>query len=533
MEDSIKHTTLQNSEIVAVDLQSEFDIYKQIIIELERRDDLTALFTKPTPEQGGQILFTIFSSLNSTELKGNVHLISSDNTVRLSTGAVPDEYNPVAWQKDWGIMRKMHQMPGQFTFISQEMKFSSGTKVIYSLGKSILWNKKIIGYVVIDFSAQELEKYLQSHWSNTTVGNAIANELQQVIIATGPLLNGKNSHQTSQRFNKVIENDSESYYYSAVQLAPYGLYYYEVVSLTGINEVRNIGMIVMVFTYGCLALAMTVINRRLAMRIMEPLTKLTAAMRQAGEGNLSSHLLIDTRDEFEVLGGYFNVIINEMQIMIERIQEQVQRSALAEKRQLQAQFNPHFLYNTLDVVKWLIKIKQYEDAESTVIHLAKILRYSISDTEEFVIVREDIEYISRYLQIQQIRFGTTMKYDISLDPGLSEEYIPKLILQPLIENACVHGLAQNGGGSITILWEDLGDKMQIVIRDTGVGFKEPIGKIMPEDLLEMAAGEVGFGIYNVKRRLELYYGNESKMAIESTPGNGTSIVLIIPKRRNL
>ena len=195
----------------------------------------------------------------------------------------------------------------------------------------------------------------------------------------------------------------------------------------------------------------------------------------------------------------------------------------------QEQINPHFLYNTLDAIVWLIETGKNEQAEEMVTSLSTYFRSFLSNGRDIVTMTQEEQHIRSYLEIQQVRYKDILDYKIDIDPAIARCLIPKITLQPLVENAIYHGIKpKRGKGSITVTGTLAGALVTVRVEDTGAG-------MTPEErsglLRQLEADEAkGFGLISAYKRLQLMYGSQCRFEIESTPGAGTSITITFPLR---
>jgi two-component system sensor histidine kinase YesM len=202
----------------------------------------------------------------------------------------------------------------------------------------------------------------------------------------------------------------------------------------------------------------------------------------------------------------------------------------AELALLQAQINPHFLYNTLDTIIWLIEAGKTEEAEEMVTELSSFFRHSLSNGEDVVTLNDEEKQISSYLQIQQFRYKDIMDYSIDIDPAIKGTRLPKLTIQPLVENALYHGVKlKRAKGLITVTGRAEGDDIVIVVSDTGAGMTKDRLNELREGIKNRE--RVGFGLSTVDERLKLFFGEKYGLSIDSTEGEGTDVTVRIPGSR--
>ena len=232
----------------------------------------------------------------------------------------------------------------------------------------------------------------------------------------------------------------------------------------------------------------------------------------------------------EVLAKGFNNMAENMQALVDEIKEDEAKLRRVDLRLLQEQINPHFLYNTLDTIVWLIEGNETEKAEKMVVTLSNFFRLVLSKGKEFITIREEEQHIGSYLAIQEMRYHDIMEYDIQIDKVLYDYQIPKLTLQPLVENALYHGLKyKRAKGYIHINGEKTGDVIVLTVRDNGVGMDEEELEVLRKEIERPCKEtEKGFGMANVNERIHMYFGQEYGMTIHSKKGKGTIVEITIP-----
>lgn len=278
----------------------------------------------------------------------------------------------------------------------------------------------------------------------------------------------------------------------------------------------------------CLVLCLYV-SLRLSRQIFQPIRSLNDAMAAVEEGDLDARLEVSGTDEISQLSGRFNRMTQHLKKNLEDSLRQQQELGDAQIRMMQAQLNPHFLYNTLDTVKWLGKINRVPEVATISADLADILRSSIS-ADEFVELREEMELLERYVEIQKIRFPGKFDYEARVPEELLDVLIPKLMLQPLVENAIIHGFEDGSRGHIRVEAVRRGEELLLTVRDDGCGMS-------PESLerfrsrREPRSGR-HYGLYNVDAILRLHYGPEHGLTfLPPAGGKGTCIRVILPISR--
>ena len=247
----------------------------------------------------------------------------------------------------------------------------------------------------------------------------------------------------------------------------------------------------------------------------------------------NSHLRFQERDtgEIGVLGSRFNELMDELDASMQQIYEEQRQRRHNEVRLLQAQIVPHFLYNTMGIISSFIKLGMTEKALATIQNLVSFYRLSLSSGKEIITIKEEVELTRNYIELQQLRYIEYMEYTIECDEDTENVWIPKLTIQPLVENVLHHGLRPNEEKCqihISVTADSPNEILKISVYDNGTGIKEERLKQLRESLETGKSITKSFGILNIHQRLKLIYGNKYHMEIESQEGEYTQFSLYLP-----
>ena len=215
-----------------------------------------------------------------------------------------------------------------------------------------------------------------------------------------------------------------------------------------------------------------------------------------------------------------------------RDREQV-RLRKAEFELLQSQINPHFLYNTLDAIIWLAEAGEQKKVVSMVGNLSEFFRTSLNQGKDIISIREELQHVRSYLEIQQVRYQDILKYEIQVPKEINKYMIPKITIQPLVENALYHGIKnKRGPGRITVGAKREEEYFVIFIEDNGIGInKERLEQVRNKILYKTSAENDIYGLYNVNERIRLNFGEKYGISIESIYGEKTTVSIILPYTR--
>ncbi|HEY5466553.1 MAG TPA: histidine kinase, partial [Clostridia bacterium] len=306
---------------------------------------------------------------------------------------------------------------------------------------------------------------------------------------------------------------------------------------------------------GCFILIVLLMTGRLQRRS----NRIAAAISSFRENQQDVDVVVDEHDEIlYVIAKQFNKMTSDITVMVSELRAKNEHIAAAtdqrrkaEIRALQAQINPHFLYNALDRINWMAIDNEQDEISEMLVGLASLLRYSISNIDILVPLKAEIQWMEKYLLVQGKRFEREIKFDCSVYGDAIDFPIYKMLMQPLVENSVLHGFAMRPNGNRIRLDAHILDdaRLRLVLSDNGIGMDGTTLSAIRQQISEQRSidrsianapdepgsvqeDEGGIGIHNVIERLWLYYGREGDIYVESVSGQGTSFILTIPYREH-
>lgn len=305
--------------------------------------------------------------------------------------------------------------------------------------------------------------------------------------------------------------------------------------LAGLADIQRFTVVVVLV---CLLLSI-ILASWLAATITSPLSRLKNLMRQVKSRNFSVRFSSKYQDEVGELGRAFDSMTGEIERLIDLVEQEQQAKRQAEFEALQAQINPHFLYNTLDTIYWKALLKDTDSVAEMAVLLSQLFRLGLNGGREMTTLAREIEHVQGYLEIQKLCYGENFEYSIEYDPHLGNLSVIKLILQPLVENSLTHGFESYRAsgekiGQIRIEARHQADQNRVClsVRDNGAGFDAAalLQKLESAEKLPQSPNQNfhGYALRNVHARLKLHYGTAYRLHLESTPFEATKICIWIP-----
>ena len=264
--------------------------------------------------------------------------------------------------------------------------------------------------------------------------------------------------------------------------------------------------------------------------IYNPVKKLAKRIEKIQHSDFSQDDTLNTKDEFGIIGRGINKLSCEVTDLMDRRVEDERKKLELEYRMLSSQINPHFLYNTLDSVIWMTESGRYEEAIQMVTSLARFFRISLSRGNGFIPIRDELEHARHYMTIQQIRFKNRFTSEITADEDVQQLYTVKLIVQPLLENAIYHGMSEaEDDGKIRVHAYRHGSEVWIDVEDNGLGMRPEVAEqLLSRSRPAVTGSGSGIGVINVHQRIQLSFGKQYGLTIESEPDEGTRVRIRIP-----
>ena len=500
-----------------------------LVVEILKADILEA-----ESSQSRELYELLFTVMHGDIYLASANLVSNSGKVRVSTHVFPEVYDLRYQGNDWdmaSIINQNSQVSPTASLISiQSHRIAeNGRQVVASILRRVYDQEGTnLGYLVVDMYADALSPQVNSDHVLTDMllvdtksfyATSLVHPERFGSFDRFPALNSLEGNYTP----RSLPSDT-----SIIAISPIGNTGLHLVGslssapffqsmenwLSAFSTTMIIGVV--------LALGLSYLFSR---SIARPIRNLAKRMREVEQGELEHREVSSAIREFSQLEHSYNVMIKQIISLLDLTREEQAKLSEAERKALESQMNPHFLFNTLNTIKALARLHGEEDIYTITVKLGKLLRSSIDNRESEATLEQSMALIESYLTIQKLRFADKLTTEVYLDPSCKNIKTPKLIIQPLVENAIIHGLEPKvGSWNLSVRVERKEDRICITVRDDGVGF--PPDRL-PENLEELA-NSPHVGVYNVYRRLFLKYGRKLYFSLKSIEGKGTWATISFP-----
>lgn len=447
------------------------------------------------------------------------------------------------YMENWGIFRKVKAANGALVWeTNYTIRKVDANEVVLSAGQLLKEPStgKPLGYLIIDITESDISRIYQQEESQFSQTMFLLDEGGYVISSypSKSTVGLKFQHSSTET---VLANE-KGYTKTTFQDKPSIMVYdtgletqYKMVTFIPEDEVIEKNKIFGYVTISLLIIGLIIglwLAYFFAKTLTNPINKLIHLMEKVEKGDLSVRFHFKYSDEIGNLGNRFNHMLTQMNTLIHESVEKQTRLTEAELHTLRAQINPHFLYNTLETISTISKLRGVKIVSDISLALGKIFRFSINKDKEFVKLEEEVELLRHYLFIQEVRFEDKIIVTIDMEEEAGKCMIPVLLIQPLVENALSHGLElKETQGHLQINIYCIKKTLWIKIQDDGLGMSEERIQEVLNEKETIQNQRPGVGLANVRKRLNLYYGAEYGLTIKSQENKGTIITLKLPETK--
>lgn len=542
MENQVIGTNLSNMKWTGIYLGDQFARLNNLIYSIQISPGLSDYLNRPEGETPGSQFSAqqkVYNSLNSVYYTGGNHLVGvmlylhdsqtlfTINSMQTEVEAVsgtPKVYQDILRKNIDFIVEKSKSDPSKFQLIRSINRFENQEKLGF-ISLEVLWSYfdqtiNLLG------GGDEHSVFVTDLNGSVLYGGGEGRMLPSEAALALKQTNGAGPG--------YLKTTHEFVFYNTID--PVGLKLVKIIPLSSINQsalaTMNYGLIVGIIS----AVFSALLAFYFALKTTKPIISLAKAMRKIDLTKENAVPRSQRKDEVGLLEANFNM-------MAQRIREHINteyrinlEKKTAELKALQSQINPHFLQNTLQLIGGMIFSQKPEQSYEIIRSLSEMFRYVVRDPNTLATIKSELEHLQHYMKIQQQRFGKRLHYELEVSEHVLNCPIPKLTLQPIVENAFIHGLDdKTGDWYLAVIVKQEPDGVLIMIRDNGAGMQQTqlrrLQLKLHRELEHVWTQGTSIGLINVASRIQMYFGADYKMDIDSEPGKGTCVVLRIPDQK--
>lgn len=426
----------------------------------------------------------------------------------------------------------------------QADQLSSGgdnTEMVLPIGRAIhaFNSNDILGYIQVNLNGRKILDKINEMKLGKTGSFFVVNEAGEIMVSSdvdeigSPVANEDLlAHIVNQPYVEFEFRQDKVAYYGVKQRLSNG---WLLVGTVPVHEITDkLGTLhrTILYSFGIFTLLGIGIGLIIANRVTKPVKQLTRGMKQVQKGDLTVRTDVNTNDEFGLMSHQFNKMIADINSLMEQVQEEQKQKQEAALRAALHRINPHFLFNTLGMLRWLVKYGQAERAYEGMTALNRLLEANMGKKGNFVTIAEELSIIEKYLVILELRYNKQFKLVMRTDKLAAEHMIPRMLIQPLVENAIFHGIVPKGtDGMIEINVACEGNAILITVADDGIGILPERLELIDSLEAEIQAGHTGIGLMHVYDSIRLYYEWGSGFTLAKREQGGTiARIVLYPKK---
>lgn len=518
---NIKEKNIESNLKTGSFIKEEFQNYSERILSFEKSEAINRFIM--FGNNRSEVYEILYDFINNSKSRSIFYIVSREGETLLTNNYTKSPYNGSDLFFK-GLFKQLKSRPDEIVMMNNKIQIDGNTRTVYSIGKAMISYGRVTGYLVFDILESDLNKQIDN--SNVDI-IVVTDKYKNIIISTNSLVSDDiGKFALRMRTNNRVEFLDKAYYYHKTSILDNEIIIYTLTKLEFIENLTKVSIGYLILIIMALSLMTVIVSKHISAKKTKSIELLIEGINKAQKGDLNAFVSISSNDAFEQIAKHFNKMLVDLNMQIEENNELIDRNRLSEIMQLEAQINPHFIFNTLETLKYMIRIDEKKSVD-IVIRLANILRYSINYEEKKISLEEDLNYLNNYFMIQKYRFNERLKYTINIQEEAKKCKVPKLILQPLVENCINHAYITKENLSIRINIY-IEDSLFLEIEDDGEGIEGFKLKEIIEQLENNNIAKQRIGLNNVYRRIRLFYGEDYGMNIESNKGVGTKIIIKLP-----
>lgn len=523
---ALRINVINNTKEAGKNITSSLDeVYTNYYEQTKEMSKSTAVKNLINTRLDSNLVFDEFYKFNnSQEVKSVFHVVDNKGVFLATTTPSDSDIERFIIRN---IIPRIKEKPEEVLSQRDSLNYPYNRRTVYTFGKAIVnESSQIIGFIIFQLYEEDMQQLIIVQDNEITV---VTDDYNSIIATNNNSVKGLMNKFNPKYYHKekYVQLGKGNYYInkSSLSIAPVYVYTLNSISIKSIIFILYFLFILIVSTV--LWFLINHLAERMSSKNTESIDKLIHSVNELQNGKMDSYVDINSGDEFEVLGHQYNKMLDELNELITKNEELSNLRRISEIKQLQSQFNPHFIFNVLETLRYSVLITP-KDAEKIIIGLSRLLRYSVNYEGQKVLLKKDLDYIEDYLELNKFRFNNRLEYTIDIREEMKEALVPKLLLQAIIENSIKYAYKDKDTLIIEIKGNIIEGKLILEVKDNGSGIEEEQLQDIRKILSEPQNSSEHIGLYNVHRRLVLLYGENYGITINSTYGKGTDVKITIP-----
>ncbi|WP_186429485.1 sensor histidine kinase [Clostridium sp. BSD9I1] len=503
--------------------EQQYDIYYENTKKLSQNKIIKDFIGSGKNRKEAFTLLYNFS--NGQDIKSNFIIFDADKNIKATNLYESNTLISANSTEIRDIINRINEEKDEVLATINKTQYDNGQRSDYAFAKCIVDKDGIIGYLMLQLRDSDINNFVINTDAdiisiNDRFDNVIYSNNNNLIDSAGKFNPDINS-------NNITKLNEKSYYTNINNKLPNNIRIITMSSIAVQQQMLIFGVIIICIIGFFVIILVSFLANKMTNKNINAIDTLLEAIDKCASENLEYRISLDTFEEFKILYNKFNNMITKVQYLIDKNKEISERKRIMEIKHLEGQLNPHFVFNVLETLRYEILLNP-EEASKMLVSFAKLMRYSINYGSSEVELQTDIEYVNNYLMLQKIRYNNRLEYYIHVDKKLMLCKIPKLIIQPIVENSLVHGMKDSAQLIINVRGEIVENRIEISIEDNGKGIQRNDMEKLLNILNDEYAMPEHIGLYNVNRAIKLMYGEDYGLNIYSKYDSGTKIILKIP-----
>lgn len=521
---SIVNNNQKLNQEVAAQLKETTNNYKNLASQFSKLPNTIECIN--IQECKAEVSNSIYEGISAQKIRANFYLLNQNEKMIIgSTNSLPKylKHKPVS---NIGISRLVRE---NLNIPNISIESLNKDQKLLTIGQAIVNKDEYLGMIVFELNPYDFTEYFQKTTSSSLI---VTNSHNHVYWSTDPML--------VNRFGKVLDEFQEkqgfvsaldtSFYINKNSVLDNELQVYTVSQTEKYNSIFITVAFILIFIFIMFYIFLYLVSAMIADRKTLVIDQIVETMSHVRNNDFNKLMNVHTEDEFQQIAISYNQMLSNIKKLMADNQEIGRQNVISEIKQLETQFDPHFIFNTLELIKYMVKIDP-ENVSKVIVGMSNLLRDSIDNSVSFLRLEEDVNYTKDYLLIQKFRFGDKLNYQFNITNDAKNCIVPKRIIQPIVENALIHGLDLENICHLIISASLIQNELVIVIEDNGKGINpqrlDEINKILSKKRNKTKYN----GLYNVHRRIELIYGEQYGLNIENLKSGGAKVTINMPVKK--